>query len=60
MKQVLHEKYKMDGKIAEEITDFLLPMLDYNPDRRATARRCLQHKWIKDIDVTDFNSAYKS
>lgn len=34
----------------DEIKDFsafLLPMLDLDPNRRATAAQCLEHKWLK-------------
>jgi len=32
---------------AEEISSFLLPMLEYDPARRATARQMLTHPWLR-------------
>jgi len=52
---VLVQKYKVPPNDASEITNFLLPMLTYNPDKRATAKQCLQQHWLKDYvpdDVT--------
>lgn len=31
---------------AIELTDFLLPMLDYDPSRRASAAHMLRHPWL--------------
>lgn len=28
------------------LEDFLLPMLDYDPMHRATAKECLSHPWL--------------
>ncbi|KAJ2943723.1 hypothetical protein O0L34_g16836 [Tuta absoluta] len=44
---VLTEKYEWGHKEAEEFADFLKPMLDFDPNRRATAYECLQHPWLK-------------
>lgn len=44
---VLTEKYEWSQKDAEEFADFLKPMLDFDPNRRATAYECLQHPWLK-------------
>lgn len=46
---VLTEKYEWSQKDAEEFADFLKPMLDFDPNRRATAFECLQHPWLKQI-----------
>lgn len=43
---VLREKYEWSPKDAEEFADFLKPMLDYDPNRRATAAECLKHPWL--------------
>jgi serine/threonine protein kinase len=34
--------------MAQEFTDFLLPMLAYDPNVRATAEQCLSHPWLQD------------
>lgn len=44
---VLLEKYEWSEKDAEEFADFLKPMLDFDPNRRATAYECLQHPWLQ-------------
>uniref|UniRef100_A0AAV2LWG7 non-specific serine/threonine protein kinase n=1 Tax=Knipowitschia caucasica TaxID=637954 RepID=A0AAV2LWG7_KNICA len=43
---VLVEKYHFLLKEASDLSDFLLPMLEYYPERRATAAQCLQHPWL--------------
>ena len=50
---VLVEKYKVAPQDASEITDFLLPMLVYDPDKRTTAKQCLQHHWLKEYIADD-------
>lgn len=46
LEDVLTEKYEWSRKDAEEFAAFLKPMLDFDPDRRATAADCLQHPWL--------------
>lgn len=46
--EVLLEKYEWPLDQAAQFSDFLLTMLDLEPDRRATARQCLQHAWLQD------------
>uniref|UniRef100_A0A8C7YBB3 non-specific serine/threonine protein kinase n=1 Tax=Oryzias sinensis TaxID=183150 RepID=A0A8C7YBB3_9TELE len=43
---VLVEKYHFLLQEASGFSDFLSRMLDYNPERRATAAQCLQHAWL--------------
>jgi len=50
---VLYEKYHFTKQESEEIGNFILPMIEINPDRRASAQEMLQHPWIKDIDLDD-------
>ena len=57
--EVLVEKYQWDERSAFELADFLIPMLEFDPTKRATAEQCLQHPWLDDDDnstvrVTDF------
>ncbi len=40
------EKYRIKEKEAISLTDFLLPMLNYYPERRATAQSMLNHPWL--------------
>ncbi|XP_012675580.2 SRSF protein kinase 1a isoform X2 [Clupea harengus] len=44
--EVLVDKYEWQREEAECFTDFLLPMLDLIPEKRATAADCLRHAWI--------------
>lgn len=46
---VLREKYEWPEKDAMEFSAFLLPMLDFNTDKRATAAQCLEHPWLKEV-----------
>lgn len=43
---VLVEKYHFKMEEASEFSDFLLPMLEYYPEQRATAAECLRHSWL--------------
>jgi len=46
LKSVLMEKYKIKEEEAIMLADFLLPMLRYYPNRRATAQEMLSHPWL--------------
>jgi hypothetical protein len=46
LKEVLVEKYHLKVIEAEEFARFLLPMLEYFPDKRATAAQCLRSSWL--------------
>lgn len=50
LEDVLVEKYSIPKEEAIEIADFLLPMLEYVPKRRATAQECLRHCWLATSD----------
>jgi len=43
---LLTTRYKWSDDDAVEFADFLLPMLNYDPRRRATAEQCLRHPWL--------------
>ncbi|XP_049851679.1 serine/threonine-protein kinase SRPK-like isoform X2 [Schistocerca gregaria] len=58
LQDVLIEKYRFLERDAAEICDFLLPMLEYSPMKRATAAEQLKHPWIRNIDVDDFSTAF--
>uniref|UniRef100_A0A672YPF6 non-specific serine/threonine protein kinase n=1 Tax=Sphaeramia orbicularis TaxID=375764 RepID=A0A672YPF6_9TELE len=45
--EVLLEKYEWPLDQAAQFSDFLLTMLELQPDRRATAAQCLQHSWLQ-------------
>jgi len=48
--EVLTEKYQWDEHSAFEMADFLIPMLEFDPTKRATAEQCLRHPWLDDND----------
>ncbi|XP_027365639.1 serine/threonine-protein kinase SRPK isoform X2 [Abrus precatorius] len=46
LNKVLVEKYEFSERDANEMTDFLVPILDFVPEKRPTAGQCLLHPWI--------------
>ncbi|KAK8593379.1 hypothetical protein V6N13_043026 [Hibiscus sabdariffa] len=46
LNKVLVEKYEFSEQDANEMTDFLVPILDFVPEKRPTAGQCLVHQWI--------------
>lgn len=46
--EVLTEKYEWDIVEAQKFADFLTPMLEFDPEGRATAAECLQHPWLNE------------
>jgi len=59
LKDVFREKYKFSETESAELSDFLSPMLKVCPTERASAHQCLDHPWITNIDISDFNSCLK-
>ncbi|XP_041269417.1 SRSF protein kinase 3-like [Onychostruthus taczanowskii] len=47
LRAVLQEKYEWPRGPAAAFARFLRPMLAFEPGRRATARQCLQHPWLR-------------
>mmetsp|Transcript_23744 Transcript_23744/g.45235 ORF Transcript_23744/g.45235 Transcript_23744/m.45235 type:complete len:684 (-) Transcript_23744:144-2195(-) len=47
LERVLVEKYDFDSARAQELAAFLVPMLDFVPERRATAGQMLDHPWLQ-------------
>ncbi|XP_031630955.1 SRSF protein kinase 3 [Contarinia nasturtii] len=45
--EVLIQKYEWSVEDATQFADFLRPMLEFDPDKRATAAQCLEHDWLK-------------
>lgn len=48
LKSVLTEKYNFSPEEAQEIKDFLLPMLHLDPRKRADAGGMVNHPWLND------------
>ncbi|KAH7553641.1 hypothetical protein ACOSQ2_029870 [Xanthoceras sorbifolium] len=46
LNKVLMEKYEFNEQDANDMTDFLVPILDFVPEKRPTAAQCLLHPWI--------------
>ncbi|ELV11499.1 Serine/threonine-protein kinase SRPK3 [Tupaia chinensis] len=44
--EVLMEKYEWPLEQATQFSAFLLPMMEYLPEKRASAADCLQHPWL--------------
>ncbi|XP_026223669.1 SRSF protein kinase 1a isoform X2 [Anabas testudineus] len=44
--EVLIDKYEWPREEADCFSDFLLPMLELIPEKRATAAECLRHPWL--------------
>jgi serine/threonine-protein kinase SRPK3 len=51
MLSVLKEKYLMDPSEAETLSSFLMPMLHYYPDSRASASELVNHPWLAGVVV---------
>jgi len=47
------EKYRFKEAEAQGLTDFLLPMLEWDPQKRATAQQMLSHPWLNMPEVYD-------
>jgi len=46
LNKVLMEKYEFTEKNANDMADFLVPILDFVPEKRPTAAQLLQHPWL--------------
>ncbi|KAL6199809.1 hypothetical protein ACLB2K_029591 [Fragaria x ananassa] len=46
LNKVLMEKYNFSMQDANDMTNFLVPILDYVPEKRPTAVQCLSHPWL--------------
>ncbi|GLT93454.1 hypothetical protein SLE2022_112470 [Rubroshorea leprosula] len=46
MNKVLIEKYEFSEQDANDMANFLVPILDFIPEKRPTAAQCLLHPWI--------------
>jgi len=44
---VLVDKYRMHADEARALTDFLIPMLEFDTSKRATAAKMLTHEWLQ-------------
>ena len=51
---MLIEKYRIKEEEATALADFLLPMLTWNHETRASAQEMLKHPWLDMQDNYDF------
>eukprot|EP00188_Purpureofilum_apyrenoidigerum_P001458 Plantae.Rhodophyta-Purpureofilum_apyrenoidigerum.ctg17992.p1 GENE.Plantae.Rhodophyta-Purpureofilum_apyrenoidigerum.ctg17992~~Plantae.Rhodophyta-Purpureofilum_apyrenoidigerum.ctg17992.p1 ORF type:complete len:463 (-),score=65.75 Plantae.Rhodophyta-Purpureofilum_apyrenoidigerum.ctg17992:514-1902(-) len=61
LRDVLREKYMHSPADSDMLSSFIMPMLMFEPSRRATARQCLQHPWMQfeyprgDLQMNNFD-----
>ena len=48
VQEVLCEKYHFDRKDAEDVADFIRPLLEFDPEARHTALQALRSPWLQD------------
>lgn len=46
LKSVLIKKYHFKENEAQALSDFMMPMLEYYPEKRASAKQMLAHPWL--------------
>eukprot|EP00092_Neocalanus_flemingeri_P010238 GFUD01011029.1.p1 GENE.GFUD01011029.1~~GFUD01011029.1.p1 ORF type:complete len:1023 (+),score=238.96 GFUD01011029.1:259-3327(+) len=46
---VLADKYEWDHQLAKSFSDFLVPMMAFDPAVRATAQQCLEHPFLEGV-----------
>ncbi|XP_068310560.1 uncharacterized protein [Pyrus communis] len=46
LNKVLTEKYAFSEQDANDMAEFLVPILDFVPEKRPTAAQCLSHSWF--------------
>lgn len=46
---LLIDKFDFVPEDAEEVAAFLVPMLEFDPQKRATASQCLRHQFLMDV-----------
>ncbi|KIJ42609.1 hypothetical protein M422DRAFT_141011, partial [Sphaerobolus stellatus SS14] len=51
LQDLLYDKYLFTREEAERIASFLLPMLRYDPDKRAGAGEMVHHVWLEGVIV---------
>lgn len=48
------EKYRIKEHEADALSDFIMPMLEYYPEKRASAQDLLNHPWLNMPDNFDY------
>lgn len=57
---MLKEKYEFSEQDATELADFLVPILDFVPEKRPTAAELLNHPWFTGGPSRDLTPAANS
>lgn len=52
LQKVLEEKYTLPPEEAKDVSDFLMPMLRWEPQKRQGATEALRHKWVQRAEGT--------
>ncbi|KAI7756622.1 hypothetical protein M8C21_021373, partial [Ambrosia artemisiifolia] len=60
LQKVLKEKYEFSEQDANDLADFLVPILDFVPEKRPTAAQCLSHPWLTGGPSRGLTSGAKS
>ncbi|KAG7011183.1 SRSF protein kinase 1 [Cucurbita argyrosperma subsp. argyrosperma] len=47
--KMLTEKYDFSEQDANDLADFLVPLLDFAPRKRPRAAQCLSHPWLSSV-----------
>ncbi|XP_010526854.1 PREDICTED: SRSF protein kinase 2-like [Tarenaya hassleriana] len=53
LERILIGKYEFPEAEAREFAEFLCPILDFAPEKRPTARQCLQHPWLNNLGTNE-------
>jgi len=49
LNRVLLDKYEWEPEVAKSFSEFLVSMMVYDPDHRATAQQCLKHPFLEGV-----------
>lgn len=55
LESVLMDKYRFEKEDAVMFANFLNPMLQFDPARRATAKQCLQHEFVQEERISQMS-----
>jgi len=58
LSDVLISKYQIDYLEAKNLASFLLPMLSLDPAQRVTAKKHLEHPWLRGLPSDELNAHF--
>ncbi|KAK7346275.1 hypothetical protein VNO80_20790 [Phaseolus coccineus] len=50
LSKLLVDRYKFSESDANAFSEFVLPLLDFTPEKRPTAQKCLEHPWLNKME----------